>query len=251
MRARYVSDPDGTQWVVSRKFLFGSPRYRGFRFGRRSEPEFEPAVSPTPARVRRNRPAPEGAVRHEPPARYRDVDHRFPGRRRFGGPLWIPIGGGGWGSGGSGGSGGGGFASRGGGGSGMRGGGGSADRGGGAGAALGAAGGLGALLIKIATWVLIAVAVAAALFLTIFVVLPALVLLLEVLLIAVLIGWRAMTGRPWIVEARQNRAAPLVHAWEVDGWQASGAVVDEVAEALRRGAQPRPAGAEPVEVEGA
>ncbi|MGI9063873.1 MAG: hypothetical protein ACR2FQ_08720 [Pseudonocardiaceae bacterium] len=241
---------------MSRKFLFGSPRYRGFRFGRRSEPEFEPAVSPTPARVRRNRPPPEGSVRHDPPARYRDVEHRFPGRRRFGGPLWIPIGGvGGWGGGGSGGSGGGGgggggFAGRGGGGSAARGGGGSADRGGG-GAAIGAAGGLGVLLIKVAMWVLIAAAVATALFLTIFVVLPALVLLLEVLLIAVLIGWRALTGRPWIVEARQNRAAPLVHAWEVDGWKASGAVVDEVAESLRRGVQPRPAGAEPVEVEGA
>ena len=116
---------------------------------------------------------------------------------------------------------------------------------------LAGAGGLGAVLIKFLYWALIAAAVAAALFLTIFVVLPTVVLLLQFLLIGLLIAWRALTGRPWIVEARQNRAAPLVHAWEVTGWTESGRVRDEVAEALRRGAHPRPVGAEQVAVEGA
>lgn len=259
MRERYVASPDGMQWVVGRKFLFGPPRYRGFRFGLGGgDPAFEPpvtragtdATSALP-RVARSRPAPDHPVRRDPPVRYRDVDshwHRRP--RRGPGFVFLPtggFGGGGWG--GSGGGGGIGGGTRGGVGGGSRGGSGGGERGGG-GAVLAGVGGIGAVLIKVLWWVVIVIAVAAALFVTIFVVLPTLLLLLQFLVIGVLIGWRAMTGRPWVVEARQNRAAPLVHAWEVDGWKASGRVRDEVAEALRRGEQPRPAGAEPVAVEG-
>ncbi len=267
MRERYVTDPEGMQWVVGRKFLFGRPRYRGFRFGLRRDEDFEPpleagqhAEHATP-RVARSRPAPADTVRHERPARYRDVDDhwRRHHRARRPGFMWLPIGlgggghpGGGFGGGSGGGGGiGSGSGSRMGSGSGSRIGGGSGERGGGGGAGgIGAAGGLGALLLKIGMWVLIAIAIAVTLFLTIFVVIPALILLLELLLVALLIGWRAMTGRPWVIEARQNRAAPLVKAWAVEGWTASGETVDEVAEALRRGAEPRPADAEPVDVEG-
>lgn len=254
MRERYVTDPEGMQWVVGRKFLLGPPRYRGFRFGMGgADPEFEPPVTGGGTdelpRVARSRPAPDHPVRRDPPVRYRDIDSHWHRRRRGPGFVFLPSG---WGgsSGGSGGGGGIGGGTRGGVGGGTRGGSGGGERGG-AGAALAGAGGIGAVLIKALWWVLIVIAVAAALFLTIFVVLPTLLLLLQFLLIGVLIGWRAMTGRPWVVEARQNRAAPLVHAWEVDGWKASGRVRDEVAEALRRGAEPRPAGAEPVAVEGA
>ncbi|MEQ3550164.1 hypothetical protein WIS52_06735 [Pseudonocardia nematodicida] len=273
-----MRDPDGMQWVIGRKFLFGPPRYRGFRFGMGGGEQFyEPAVrrpvaaSEPPSeterhRVVRDRPVPDRTVLREPPARYRDVDsHWHRPRSRYSGPIVLPTGGRGWsggswgsggsGSGGSGGSVFGGSGARSGGGSGTRGGGGSGSRGGGGG---GAAGGLlagvgagGSLLVKVFWWVLIAIAIGVAVFLTVFVVLPGLLLALQFVVIGVVIGWRAMTGRPWVVEARQNRAAPLVHAWEVTGWSESGRVRDDVAEALRRGNEPEPTGAERVDVEGA
>ena len=280
MRERYVSAPDGMKWVVGRKFLLGPPRYRGFRFGlgggdRFFEPAARPATGDAAAeepgaerpRVVRDRPGPDHTVRREPPARYRDVDSHWHRPRRRSTPIIIPTGrssggwGGGWG--GSGGSVGGGDrgssggGNRGGIGGGNRGGSGGGNRGGGgggaaggAGALLAGAGGAGAMLVKVLWWVLIAAAIGAALFLAIFVVIPGILLGLQFLLIGVLIAWRAMTGRPWVVEARENRAAPLIHAWEVTGWAESGRVRDEVAEALRRGEEPRPAGAVPVEISG-
>ncbi|HVL86249.1 MAG TPA: hypothetical protein VM367_18435, partial [Pseudonocardia sp.] len=94
MRERYVTDPDGMQWVVGRKFLFGPPRYRGFRFGLGRAPEFEPAITGgARPRVVRNRPVPDGPVRREPPAGYRDVDRRWHRRRRRSrsGPGWVYV----------------------------------------------------------------------------------------------------------------------------------------------------------------
>ncbi|TCP45768.1 hypothetical protein EV191_11548 [Tamaricihabitans halophyticus] len=263
MRERYVTDPEGMQWVVGRKFLFGAPRYRGFRFGLGKKRKFEPPVTaaepaeqaePPPHRIARSRPVPQGPVRHDPPARYRDMDGYYRRRpRRRGGMIFVPtggFGGGGFSGGGGGGLGSGGSGSRGGGGSGSRGGGGSGNRGGGAGGVLGGLGAGAGALAKIASTVLIVIAISAAIFLTIFVALPALVLLFELLLVALLIGWRALTGRPWVVEARQNRAAPIVHTWAIQGWQAAGGTVDEVAEALRRGQTPEPVGAEALENHG-
>lgn len=264
MRERYVRAPDGMEWVVGRKFLLGPPRYRGFRFGLGGGDRYvEPPVAATAGdgagrpRVQRDRPTPDHTVRREPPVRYRDVDSHWHRPRRRSGPIIVPTGRGsggwgGWGGSGSGGSSGGGDrggiggGNRGSSGGGNRGGGG----GGGAGALLAGAGGAGALLIKVLWWVLIAVAIGAALFLAIFVVIPGILLGLQFLLIGLLIAWRAMTGRPWVVEARENRAAPLIHAWEVTGWKESGRVRDEVAEALRRGEEPRPAGAVAVDVTG-
>ncbi|WP_125911435.1 MULTISPECIES: hypothetical protein [Pseudonocardia] len=263
------------KWVVGRKFLLGPPRYRGFRFGMGGgDRYFEPPTRSTAEgadaqearserpRVVRDRPAPDHTVDREPPVRYRDVDSHWHRPRGRSVPIILPTGrsGGGWSGGGS--SGGGSRGSSGGGnrggiGGGNRGGSGGGNRGGGggggaggAGAVLAGAGGAGAMLIKVLWWVLIVAAIGAAVFLAVFVVIPGILLGLQFLLIGLLIGWRAMTGRPWVVEARENRAAPLIQAWEVTGWKESGRVRDEVAEALRRGEEPRPAGAVAVDVSG-
>ena len=45
VQQRRVTAPDGTKWIVGRRWLLHRPRYFGFRFGvDKNEPEFEPAA---------------------------------------------------------------------------------------------------------------------------------------------------------------------------------------------------------------
>jgi hypothetical protein len=72
--------------------------------------------------------------------------------------------------------------------------------------------------------------------LAIFVVVPVLVALLDLLVLLLLLGLgavaRVLLRRPWIVEARTDDE---VRTWKVVGWQASGTLVDDVAQRLQAG----------------
>lgn len=261
MQQRRVEAPDATKWIVGRRWLLHRPRYFGFRFGMpKREAVFEKPLHRQ--RVHR-KPAPTQQPT-PPPVRYTTKDRRRP-RRRWGG-WYIGSGGGrrssgrggglftGWfgGSGGGGRSfgGGGRGGSRGGGGrSGSRGGG---KRGGGGGGA--AAGGALAALVQILKYVLIAILVIAAVLFMIFVGIPGLVFLVQYLAFWIVVGvsilYRALSGRPWIVEMEEAEGY-RVRSWRVVGWRESKRVVDEVAEAIRRGVDPVPGGAEQVEIENA
>jgi hypothetical protein len=95
--------------------------------------------------------------------------------------------------------------------------------------------------------------IAAVLFM-IFVGIPGLVFLTHYLAFWIVIGatilYRMLTGRPWIVEMEEADGY-RVRSWRVVGWRESKHVLDEVADAIRRGVDPNPEGAEPVEVENA
>lgn len=98
-------------------------------------------------------------------------------------------------------------------------------------------------------WALIIVLIAAAVLFTIFVLIPAIALAVEFAILGIIVAWREGTKRPWIVEARQDQAAPEVHAWEVVGLKKSRSVIDDVAEDVRRGEAPKPDDAEVVSVD--
>lgn len=279
MHARYVEDPDGIRWIVARRWLLRLPRWRGFRFGvDHREPFWERALPSTRSPRRAADDDRRAVTRERVRAAARDGDRPNPvlthprprrhQRSRRGAVYIDPLPGGWWGGGSTGGRGGGrssggggtgsisrggsGSIGRGGSGSITRSGSGSRSRGGGGGEGLaagaGALGALGAVL----KYALIVVAVIAAAAVVVFVLLPLAVFLVELLLFLLLTGlavaWRAATGRAWVVEAREARAAPNVRAWRVEGFRTSRRVIDDVAEALRRGDDPAPAGAEPVTV---
>lgn len=262
MQQRRVTAPDGTRWIVGRRWLLGRPRYLGFRFGQpRQEPEFEAAARVRPLVERKPAPTMQPTP---PPVRYRDrqptIAEAYPGsvtsrhrRPTGGGGGWVlgrsrgagrRTGGGGVIKPSGGGirlpSGGGGRRSR------SSGGG---RRGGGGGA--GAAGGILAALAKFLKYLLIGAAVVVAALIVVFVLLPALLFLAHYLafwvVVAATIGYRAMTNRPWIVEMEEAEGF-RVRAWRVAGWARSKETIDAVAEALRRGADPEPPGAEPVDI---
>lgn len=109
----------------------------------------------------------------------------------------------------------------------------------------GAAGSVATAALK---WILIIAVIAAITAFTIFVALPFILFLLQLALVGLVILWREATGRPYIVEAREVRPAPSVRAWKVVGLRRSQRVIDEVAEAIRRGAEPLPTDAEAVVV---
>lgn len=273
---RYVTSPDGVKWVVGRRWLFGRPRYRGFKFGRGQERYFEPArvsqvrrqpgsseVRHTAHKVHRSRPMVESGGRRDRRAVYRDLDdppwifasgHRRHHRRAAGvvrRAEWGRVVGSAVRSVGSvsasrpsarGASGG---RTRGAsGGSGRNSGGGG--RGRGAAAAGGGLAAIGPVLVTALKWILIIAVVAAITAFAIFVALPLLLFLLQLALVGLVILWREVTGRPYIVEARETRAAPKVQVWKVVGLKQSRRAIDEVAEAIRAGFDPRPTDAEPV-----
>lgn len=253
VQQRRVTGPDGTRWIVGRRWLVPRPRYFGFRFGvDRKIPQYEPPHSgdvPVPRVVRS--PAPTRPPT-PPVVRYRDKDPKPRGGGwfgGFGGPSRSGGGGFSWGGlGGGRSSGGGGRSgtSSGGGGRGKSSGGGK--RGGGGG---GAIGGAVAALLKFLKYVLIVILVIAVALFVVFVLVPTLLFLLQYVFFYLVIGativLRMLTGRPWIVELEEADGY-RVKAWRIKGWKESRRVIDEVAEAVRRGDRAEPAGAESVDI---
>ncbi len=250
VQQRRVTGPDGTRWIVGRRWLVSRPRYLGFRFGvDRRVPQYEPPHSgdvPAPRVVRR--PAPTRPPT-PPIVHYRDKGPKprggwwFGGSGRSGGRGFGRVGpGGGRSSGGGGRSG-----ASGGGGRGKSSGGGK--RGGGGGG--GAIGGAAAALLKILKYVLIVILVIAVALFVIFVLVPTVLFLLHYAVFSLVVGatiaLRMLTGRPWIIELEEADGY-RVKAWRIKGWQESKRVIDEVAEAVRRGDRAEPAGAESVEI---
>ena len=106
---------------------------------------------------------------------------------------------------------------------------------------------LGGLLVGLALAILTVLLLA--------VVWPLVALAIEVV-IAIVAFLVALAGhlflrRPWRIVAHTRDSIHSTLAWHVVGWRASGAVIDEVADALAAGrSEPTPAGAERVLVEG-
>lgn len=259
MQKRRVTSPDGTKWIVGRRWLLHRPRYFGFRFGvDKREPAHEAPLRLTAER----KPAPTKPPT-PPVVRYSTKDKKRRKRRRsYGGGSSGGRSGGGWwifsGRGSSGGrSFGGGSRSSGGGsrgssGGGRRGSSGGGKRGGGGGGGASAAGGILTLLVKALKYIAIVLAVIAAALFVVFVLIPALVFLVQYLafwvVIGVTIAYRAMSGRPWIIEMEEADGY-RVRSWRVAGWAESKAAIDDIAEAIRAGEEPAPAApAEPVEI---
>lgn len=253
-RKRFIQTPGGDRWVVERQWLARRPRYFGFRFRRpRKEHAFEPPL----AKPEIHRPHPS-AIQPPVPNPYRDNKELSQRDRRRSSP-WIFWGGGGsgrssgrfgggWFGGlGRGSSGSSGSGSRGGSsGGGSRGGssgGGKRDGGGGGGAA-GAAGGILAALAKALLYIAIAAAVIAVALLTIFVLIPGLVFIGQYLLFWLLVGgwiaYNTLTGRPWVIKITQDGYENPDHAYRIKGWRNSQALIDDLADDLRRGEPPIP-----------
>ncbi len=251
-RKRYVETPDGRRWIVERQWLARRPRYFGYRFRRPGKEQvFEP---PLPARPEIHRRHPN-AMQPPLPNPYRDSKQLA--RRDSGG--WIFWGGGGsgrssgrsgggwfggFGGGGSSGSSGGGSrgGSSGGGSRGGSSGGGKKSGGGGGGA--GAAGGILAVLAKALLYVAIVAAVIAVALVTIFVLVPGLVFVAQYVLFWLLVGgwvfYNTLTGRPWVVKATRDDYENPDHAYRIKGWRNSQALIDDLADDLRRGEPPIP-----------
>jgi hypothetical protein len=258
VQKRLVTSPDGTKWIVGRRWLLHRPRYFGFRFGvDKSEPDYEPPLKPAVER----KPAPT-RLPTPPVVRYQSRSKEPPKRRQRRGSSggggssggWSGGWGGSWGGfGGGGGSGGGrssGGGSRGSSGGGKRGSSGGGKRGGGGGGG-GAIGALLTALLNVLKWVAIVAAVIAVALFVVFVLIPALVFLMHYLafwiLVAVSMLYRALSGRPWIVEMEEADGY-RVQSWRVAGWRQSKVVIDEIAAAVRAGVEPEPSGAAPVEI---
>ena len=253
MQKRRVTAPDGTKWIVGRRWLLHRPSYFGFRFGvDKREPTFEAPAGPLGVE---RKPGPTKAPT-PPVVRYKSQDKKPRKRRRgsSGGGGWIFTGGG-RGSGGrssggglfSGSSGGG---SRGSSGGGRRGSSGGGKRGGGGGAGGAAGAALTALAQFLKYIAIIAVVIAAALFI-VFVGIPVLVFLIQYLAFWVVVGvsllYRVLSGRPWIVEMEEADGY-RVRSWRVVGWEVSKAAIADIAEDIRNGREPQAEGAEPVEI---
>jgi hypothetical protein len=92
--------------------------------------------------------------------------------------------------------------------------------------------------------VAIAVAVVALVVLAVTFVFPAVILLIEVVLLALIAGVglaaRILFRRPWTVEAMNTRTGEL-HVWNVVGWRSSSGLIGRVADALTRGDSPQTA----------
>ena len=182
MQQRRVTAPDGTKWIVGRRWLLARPRYFGFRFGVDRSRAFEPPLAPPRERVTRT-PAPTKPPTR-PPVRYETTPSRT--RVRTGGGGWLPtsIGSGRSGRSRSSGSGLGGlFRGSSGGGSrgGSSGGGSRSGSSGGGKRGGGGAAGAGAALLAVLRYVLIVVAVILAALFVVFVLIPSLLFLIHYL----------------------------------------------------------------------
>ena len=91
-------------------------------------------------------------------------------------------------------------------------------------------------------------AIAAAVIFLLLIVWPIVAVAVELVILLLLfmggLAGRLTRRRPWRIVARTTGAAPEERAWNVKGWRASGEVIEEVARALAAGTEPRPAGAE-------
>lgn len=91
---------------------------------------------------------------------------------------------------------------------------------------------IGALIIAFIAIVVIAV-----------VVIPLLLFGVELIIVGLLAAAglvnRFALGRPWLVQAIASGTSDQPRAWEVKGWRGSGRVIDEVADALAAGLEPR------------
>ncbi len=98
---------------------------------------------------------------------------------------------------------------------------------------------------------LIVLAIIAVTLFVVYVLIPSVLFLIHYVVFWIVIGatvaYRAATKRPWIVEMEEADGF-RVRAWRIVGWQASKRVIDQVADAIRRGEDPVPEGAEPVEI---
>jgi len=96
--------------------------------------------------------------------------------------------------------------------------------------------------VILAALALLLLAVAAVLFIV-----PAVIFLVELLIVVVIVGagvlGRVLFGRPWTVQAHEPRTERTFE-WKVQGWRASGKLVDSIAEQLRTTGQP--AGGTPI-----
>lgn len=258
MRRRYVATPSGDRWVVERRWLVDPPRWLGFRFGRKPRNEqLEPTIV-----VRREDAAGGGHYRRPRHGDGTGVVHGA-GDAVAEAIWWGSRGagrsGGGWGGGGAGeaaGQASGSVARE---ASGMIGRGGSASAPRGISGSTGGADSGGGLSDMFdvdgdnpVAVVLAVVAAIAALVAVVFLALPGVLFALQFLAWGAIVGgtmaWRSMTGRPWIVEAREDRPAPLGMAWEVVGWRNSAATIDDVVADLQRGDRPDPTDCPAVEV---
>ncbi len=245
IRKRYVETPDGTRWIVERHWLARRPRYIGYRFRvKRREQEWEPPlVRQGEALPEIHRPKPAGPV----PRPYRDNPDLATADRRgrsSGGGWWWGDWSFGWPRGGSGGSSGRGRSggSRGGGSRGGSRGGGtrSLSRGGGGRSSSRSGPDWGDAV----GWVLIAIAVVLAALFVVFVLIPSLLFVAQYLLFWLLVaGWivyNTITGRPWVVKATREGYEEPDHAYRIKGWRNSHALIDDIADDLRRGEPPVP-----------
>jgi hypothetical protein len=98
--------------------------------------------------------------------------------------------------------------------------------------------------VPVISGVLTAVAIVALVVLAVTFVFPAVILLIEVVLLALIAGVglaaRILFRRPWTVEA-MNTGTGELHVWNVVGWRSSSGLVDRVADALTRGDSPQTA----------
>ena len=91
--------------------------------------------------------------------------------------------------------------------------------------------------------VIVGIAIAVLVVLVLAVALALELVILLLLLLGGLAG-RFTRRRPWRVVARTTGPDPEERAWNVKGWRASGELTEEVARALEAGTDPRPTGAE-------
>ncbi len=249
-RKRHVEAADGTRWVVERHWLARRPRYVGFRFGveKRQQEWEQPLVADGKLpEIRRSkaRPVPAPKVYRDS----RDIVRAERARRRAGGGGgffidWWPWS---WGGRSGGGRSGGGFSwggrSSGGGTRGSSGGGvrGLSSGGGSRG---GDGGGGDGDWDDVLAWIVIAIVVIVAAVVIVFVVLPAVLFLSGYLLFWLLVGgWLAyntLTGRPWVVKATRDGYEEPDYAYRVKGWRNCQALIDDIADDLRRGEPPTP-----------
>ncbi len=244
-RKRHVTAPDGTRWVVERHWLARRPRYVGFRFGvaKRKQRWEEPLVTDGKLpEIRRAKPRPVPT-----PKVYRDSRDIVRAERARSGGGWIDWWPWSWGggSGGSGRTGGGlpwGGRSAGGGARGSSGGGARGLSSGGG--SRGGDGGGDGDLDDVLAWILIAIAVIVAAVVIVFVVIPTLLFLAGYLLFWLLVGawllYNTLTGRPWVVKATRDGYEAPDHAYRIKGWRNCQALIDDIADDLRRGEPPVP-----------